>query len=764
MLRVGEIFEAQAASLWDTLNCHGGSSGFRIPEYQRTYDWSTERVGRLLEDCANGFAQLRKLGTAESYTFLGTLILVNEKSETTFDGKSLAIVDGQQRLTTLLLICCALVEKISASLGTAEHLSPPAKTLILGEAGHHIGKLFACIVGKLQSFQQTGRYPRIIRHEDKRATEKIDAHYQSTIARFLIGFADHYSGANLMRKEFEFQLAADDNKSSKRLLESYKYVKQQIACVAGLSAQESTDDDAPYFEVVQSHEFARKGFTSLLSRIDRGNDEDEVIVSAISSEGPSNVLTRLVLFASYVSQCVVLTRVEAEDEDSAFDIFDALNTTGEPLTAIETFKPLVIQNEAKEAVGYRGSESEVEFDQIAKIFGKIEKPADRQSEAREIVISFALYASGEKVPKDLRSQRRYLRRSYDRHCDTLESKRRFVKSLAEITRFRDECWSRDGIRETPSLEPDTRLCLQVIRDMNTSLALPAIARYWAADPSDDEQVLMQAVRALTAFLILRRSVTGSTGGIDGVFRSMMKQGNDYGGPLCCGLKSENRLLGIGNIRTHLRSLLAEKNIGVKSKEQWVQAAKDTPVGRHTSPLAKFLILAASQYARRDTESRGLLTREGFRESREQQYLTYETWTSAEYKTVEHVAPSTNPGHGWDPDIYGRQRFTKDTVGNLVLLPQKENASLGNSPWRRKRLFYLALMATDSEEQERWLREADAAGLEFPKTTRTLLRKGRRLHLLDPLREVEEWDERLIRARTENILSLAWDTIAPWLWD
>ena len=760
MLEVEKIFKAQAASLWDTMNCHGGSSGFRIPEYQRSYDWSEERIGRLLEDCANGFGQLRRKGEQEpSFTFLGTLILFNEKSESTFDGKSLAVVDGQQRLTTLLLICCALVEKISSNLKTAEDLPPPARELILGEAGRHIGQLCACIVGQLRNFQQTGgRYPRIIRHEDNRASDSNNADYKSTIANFLMDFADHYSGADRAGEEYRFQFSADADGTSKRLGDNYEFIKQEIAYIAGL-LQKPTEDKSPDYEVVPSQEFNRKSFTNLLLRIDRGKHGK--IVSAIAKEGPSNVLTRLVLFASYISQCVVLTRVEAEDEDSAFDIFDALNTTGEPLTAIETFKPLVMKTEGRE---YKGA-SGLEFEEIEKVLRKIKKADARQSEARDLVISFALYASGDKVPKDLRQQRSHLRRSYEKDCKTPESKQRFVRSLAEMTKFRDECWSRDGIRETPSLESDARLCLQVVRDMNTSSVLPIITRYWAAHRSaGDEKELMKAFRALTAFLVLRRSVTGSTGGIDGVFRSMMKEpSGDDRPPLCCGLQSENQLLNVEELKGYLRELIAVKPIGVTGKNTWIQNTKDTPIAGHTSALAKFLILAASHYAIPDPDQPGMLTRKDVRKSEEQEYLTYAKWISPEYKTIEHVAPA-NPGQGWDPDIYERQRFTRNTVGNLVLLPQKENTSLGNSPWKHKRLFYLALTEPDSAEQERCLHAAEADGLKFPATTRALIQEGKRLPLLDPIREVEKWDESLIRARTENILALAWDTLEPWLWD
>ena len=53
----------------------------------------------------------------ESYTFLGTIILVVEKSEPSFDGNSLSVVDGQQRLTTLILLCCVLIEELFSRKG-----------------------------------------------------------------------------------------------------------------------------------------------------------------------------------------------------------------------------------------------------------------------------------------------------------------------------------------------------------------------------------------------------------------------------------------------------------------------------------------------------------------------------------------------------------------------------------------------------------------------------------------------------------------------
>ena len=96
MRSVSDLFITEADNFENTINCHGGNVGFCVPEYQRAYDWNKDNIKRLLEDCQNGFYYLCSRKNKESYTFLGTLILVSEKSEPSFDGTSLSIVDGQQ--------------------------------------------------------------------------------------------------------------------------------------------------------------------------------------------------------------------------------------------------------------------------------------------------------------------------------------------------------------------------------------------------------------------------------------------------------------------------------------------------------------------------------------------------------------------------------------------------------------------------------------------------------------------------------------------
>lgn len=65
---------------------------FQIPLYQRSYDWGYEEINQLLED-------IKKVESNSPDYYLGSLIVKENDND-----KSLEVIDGQQRLTTLWLI------------------------------------------------------------------------------------------------------------------------------------------------------------------------------------------------------------------------------------------------------------------------------------------------------------------------------------------------------------------------------------------------------------------------------------------------------------------------------------------------------------------------------------------------------------------------------------------------------------------------------------------------------------------------------------
>jgi hypothetical protein len=70
---------------------------YDVPAYQRDYVWGEEHVEQLLEDVKSAFDDNR------ANYFLGTTVVSQEHRGSTYD-----LIDGQQRLTTIFLILCAM--------------------------------------------------------------------------------------------------------------------------------------------------------------------------------------------------------------------------------------------------------------------------------------------------------------------------------------------------------------------------------------------------------------------------------------------------------------------------------------------------------------------------------------------------------------------------------------------------------------------------------------------------------------------------------
>jgi uncharacterized protein with ParB-like and HNH nuclease domain/predicted transport protein len=74
-----------------------GSTYYQVPQYQRPYSWENEHIEELWDDLYNSFE------SNEIEYFLGSIILSKNAN-----GRYLDVIDGQQRLTTLMIIFCVL--------------------------------------------------------------------------------------------------------------------------------------------------------------------------------------------------------------------------------------------------------------------------------------------------------------------------------------------------------------------------------------------------------------------------------------------------------------------------------------------------------------------------------------------------------------------------------------------------------------------------------------------------------------------------------
>lgn len=767
MKNFSELFEADTFSVLQTLSYGNGQAGFRIPEYQRPYSWETSQINRVLEDIASGIQACDQ--TNAPLTFLGSIILSEEKKAkgSELNGPSLAVVDGQQRLTTICLILGQLLEQVAIYLAHLSESQDDISTWLKDELDHLQDRLIFCILIRPFQFARWDDFhaffPRLVRDGDERSKEPSKARYESLISHYLFK-----RGKNLVIEGSNDSVLSDaaDVKESSAFQDRLKLISEQIINfrdgegVGGMGVFEEA-------KILVEGNGYRK---ALFPKID---GKEHAVITEIKKGASEEIQAaiRLSALGNFCLDHVGVTVVISQEEQYAFDMFEALNTTGEPLTAIETFKPLVVQFEGQSKAGYSKSPSKKVFDNIESHFSSL-GAVEKAREAQTSVVQLALLVDGEKVGRNLSEQRSYLRNRFSTSIKSDQGKRNFVAGFQHIVDYRREFWESERIPNClPELTKDVgevRFCLKFIKDLRTSLTVPILTRYMMQmRKSGNAEEFADAVRALTAFIVLRRAITKGTHGIDDDFRSLMAQGSktrDNRPSLCIGTEaSPNEIPSIQDLRSYLISYLKQgsitKILGEPfSKESWLKTFAQQPIYELSggTTLTKFLLLSASHNS--ETGEEGLLIKG--RGGPNQAYLSYETWVSEDHKTIEHIAPRGSR-KGWNSNIFDDNDL-KHTIGNLSLLPQEPNSAIGDAAWNKKRALYVAMAAPTQKELDKAIEQAEQGGIDFGVKWKTRLQRMSALPVLKSVGATPEWNKSVITQRSRNIGERVWDNIAPWL--
>ncbi|PDW34424.1 hypothetical protein BB453_01555 [Helicobacter pylori] len=97
-----ESIEGKAYQLKDILATEFGAY-YQIPAYQRPYQWTEENCEKLLDDLFSSYECCK-----ESDYFCGSLVLIAIDTDSATNAKTYDIVDGQQRLSTFILLAKVL--------------------------------------------------------------------------------------------------------------------------------------------------------------------------------------------------------------------------------------------------------------------------------------------------------------------------------------------------------------------------------------------------------------------------------------------------------------------------------------------------------------------------------------------------------------------------------------------------------------------------------------------------------------------------------
>ena len=111
-MEANELFKADSKTIAQLFLTNG--QFFYIPAYQRQYNWSKNVVRKLVEDVVHAIHALTT--DDDSYAFLGTIIIIKDVKHEAISPIHKAdlpqgvylVIDGQQRMTTLVLLLLAL--------------------------------------------------------------------------------------------------------------------------------------------------------------------------------------------------------------------------------------------------------------------------------------------------------------------------------------------------------------------------------------------------------------------------------------------------------------------------------------------------------------------------------------------------------------------------------------------------------------------------------------------------------------------------------
>ena len=766
---IEELFPTKTQSVWEFMVENG--QGCYIPAYQRPYAWDQKNISRLFEDTLRGIRQI--ISRPDTINFIGTIIAIHDTEYKTIKPiyharlpqRVMTIIDGQQRICTILISNIVMHDYIRRIVRRFDRKTGDHFDWIREKCTRLLADLRnTYLIDRIDREDNYRYYPRIIRaYSDEWSYRQDEARYDSPIARLIWKYIDFTESG--ITSQFKSNFESNDH--YKTVDKAFRFIRKEIKRICQSRPHEYD------FPAVHESFFGIRDFPlpDIVKEYIEKRSNDQYYQYFCH-------LLRFMIFARYLNDHIATTIVTTKSEDDAFDIFEALNTTGEPLTAFETFKTKVIERETPEK--YEGTESHEDITNIEGYIDKYDIAEKRQKVTAEMLIHFALFETGTKLQKTLNYQRRYLHDEFDKlsKLDDIEKNRSFVRSLSKMASFLKNMWyvGKDAKPDFAFLNIDDEEALvgfEVLRELKHTITIAPLCRFYqhlleaenTVDRRERTDEFVAAIKATTAFSVLWRGAMGNTRNIDSYYRDIMHPGIKFGDqhlpPLAQHPNGKSGIVSITNYKNALRLILKNKG-KIYNKEDWVNLASTIAIYDHSRVLTRFLIFCASDDSVADETEKGLLVkgRQGINP-----LLTLNQWNDKAYFTVEHVAPQSRKAN-WNKVIYDNiysDSKTVHTLGNLILLPKDENEILGDKSWKHKKLMYSLLSAETETEFNNRQENLGNAGLTLSKRANEVLNNAKYLSLCKSISLYNKnWSLKIIENRTQCLAELAWDRLAKWL--
>ena len=712
-----------------------------VPNYQRTYTWGADQIERLFEDIHAGIS--RASPSPGPPTFLGSAILfegrnaVSPKVNTALPAQVLHIVDGQQRLATMLLILGQVRFLVHQSMEDVKKLGcSPEVQWIDRNLQTLDSQLKSCLwVDHPSAAGPFKLLPRLIRQtDDMWGDEETNARYESDVAFYLHDLAQQEvtsKARSSYARRPHLQLVIDS-------------IEDHLLRVRAGTEEGSTLGDVSFASDLST-------LNRLLPIVPASTPID---APAAAPEMCSAI--RIAVFTQFLLNQVILIDVRAPDEETAFSLFEPLNTTGQPLTPIETLRPLAVKAEGG-LDHYRGSRSDNAFQRIGKYVPDELEATERSKRVSSLLTSFALGQDGTKLAHNMLEQRRYLRMAYPEETN-LEARRVFVEGIADTATFLSDVWEDAESPLITTGTPADRLSLEVLRSSKHLIVAPLLVRYFERAAQlgtiESEQDFRAVIRAALAFWTIWRSSRTTTGGIDGIHRGLIKSGFPATSlpPLARSATALSDMPTPEEVKEALRSLL-KSELAIADVDSWSSLVNSQQLYETTRILARYILLCAHDDAVPDPSAMGHAIRGAPGSWRA---LSLEVWRA--HYTVEHIAPrhKQSTDNSYAPELYDEGDINK--LGNLTLLPADLNGLLGNRMWPFKRDVFQMVSMTDKDERIVALRRGNLLGLGA--RSKALLESSDFMPFCKfvATHQADAIDRNYIAERGKRLATLAWERL------
>jgi Protein of unknown function DUF262/Protein of unknown function (DUF1524) len=751
---ISRVFTNRSQSVSDFFQQPG--MGYYIPLYQREYSWDTENIDQLMEDICSGVNDVVE-GVPDPIHFMGTLILVTENNPISnikpLDQRALPsrvdnVIDGQQRISTITILACQLYQRLFRVRGLS------VKDACFNDIKEAIDTCLSTLLEVVSVDLRRGspsRKPIIIRASiDQWSLDGADSNYKSEISSYLAEFIRAIESVSPFLQAPSKSLVGKNIKRINQLLKD---------------VEEAHQPNNPYSEFPPARQILQK-----FSEVDLWNYPRPDLVNVVNrysnpiSEEESRAcsVVQLLAFCHYLLQRCCFTVIQPISDVRAFDMFQSLNATGTPLTAYETFKPLVVNHIESLGYSFKDSNSAAYLASVDRLLSSKRSASAKSKLTDDYLNLLELTSDGRSGSKQFSRQRDWLNKTYEKLCSSDSEKENFIRTMGDIADYLTNVVDYNyasayvvGMQSMP--EPDrgiASVCLLYLQKANHKMANTVLSRFYSQvlrNQAVGDVEFISACKAVAAFFTIWRSALPNAG-LDDVYRKLLRDHISW--------KKGNSELNAKFLKGYFRDILVSKGIGTKA--DWLAKAKDYLRYDESLAICKFVLFVVAEDTIVDPTAPGLM-KLGNRGATPP-YLTPQRWVSEELKSIEHIAPQKPElRQPWDLSLYQNDDYQR--IGNLALLPIPINSSLSNKGWVEKFIYYQHLAEKDPEKLAQLKLEAQTHGV-------TLNSQALELLTSTPVKQHMEsiiqtgimgvWDKNLVDRRSERTCDILWDRISLWI--